>query len=672
MFVKLALRNVKRQLSNYLIYFITVLLTVASMFAINNIMFNQELLDRSKKMATFQVLLIALTIAVVLISGFVLGYATSYMIKLRKREFGTYLTLGMERKDILMLFISETMILCAVALAIGMVIGLFVYQIMIFLVSKAMDIAYTFAAYSLEGLIVTVIMCVIIFMLSGINSAVYLRKVTIYNLIYKTVAAKKDVKHPALWFVIAIVSLIIMIVGFFRCYACFKDMINNDGSGMGALLWGMIIAVCVFAFHACLSLSVTHILLINKSYCGRGTNTFFVRQLKDKLSGNSIMCGIIAFLIVFAILCANYSMAMKISNETLLNISNPYDVMAEENTDYGENMELDGGKDSESEADSNKESGSPIDLLEGKTIVESYADIELDIPYAIYTSGERSLYNQTKWVGEGFDGLTDSYMPVSQFNELISNLGYEPISLNSDEYYLVLSMTGIEDTFKNFDLKLDGKTYKYTGSSEDYPRFAYQYMFAVVPDEAVSGMSIETNYEAMNLANNDYDAYKLKEDLTYEVNSDIGYVFETSMFSLRQAEKMDMDTSSAVLMIGSLYISIVFVCMAVAMLALKSLTSIGDDKIRYNMLYKIGVDKDDQGCLLFKQNVVFFFLPFVIPVLLSIPIGVIFGGIFKLAGFNSLYSTMICDSLLIALIITVIYVLYFVATYVTVKRNVVN
>lgn len=147
---------------------------------------------------------------------------------------------------------------------------------------------------------------------------------------------------------------------------------------------------------------------------------------------------------------------------------------------------------------------------------------------------------------------------------------------------------------------------------------------------------------------------------------------EISGFTYSVIDEKKYTDSSAVLMIGSLYISIVFVCMAVAMLALKSLTSIGDDKIRYNMLYKIGVDKDDQGCLLFKQNVVFFFLPFVIPVLLSIPIGVIFGGIFKLAGFNSLYSTMICDSLLIALIITVIYVLYFVATYVTVKRNVVN
>ena len=43
---KLAARNVKRQIGNYLIYFITVSLTVALMFAINNVIFEEQLLAR--------------------------------------------------------------------------------------------------------------------------------------------------------------------------------------------------------------------------------------------------------------------------------------------------------------------------------------------------------------------------------------------------------------------------------------------------------------------------------------------------------------------------------------------------------------------------------------------------------------------------------------------------
>ena len=49
MFAKLAFRNVKRQVGNYLIYFITVSLTVALMFAVNSAIFSEELLERARR-----------------------------------------------------------------------------------------------------------------------------------------------------------------------------------------------------------------------------------------------------------------------------------------------------------------------------------------------------------------------------------------------------------------------------------------------------------------------------------------------------------------------------------------------------------------------------------------------------------------------------------------------
>lgn len=111
MFAKLAFRNVKRQVGNYLIYFITVSLTVALMFAVNSAIFSEELLERASAIAELRAGLIALTVFISLIVALVLGYATSFMLKLRKREFGTYLTLGMTRKNILSVFLLESLIL---------------------------------------------------------------------------------------------------------------------------------------------------------------------------------------------------------------------------------------------------------------------------------------------------------------------------------------------------------------------------------------------------------------------------------------------------------------------------------------------------------------------------------------------------------------------------------
>ena len=45
MLSKLALRNVKRQVGNYLIYFMTVSFTVAMLFAISNVIFSENLTE---------------------------------------------------------------------------------------------------------------------------------------------------------------------------------------------------------------------------------------------------------------------------------------------------------------------------------------------------------------------------------------------------------------------------------------------------------------------------------------------------------------------------------------------------------------------------------------------------------------------------------------------------
>lgn len=155
MYVKLAFRNVKRQISNYLIYFITVCLTVALMFAVDNVIFSEAFQGYADQYNEFKAGLIGITVFVAVIVAFVLGYANSFMLKLRKREFGTYLTLGMKRKNILSIFISETMIMCLAALAAGMVLGLFTYQGLMALLSKLLETEVSFAPYSAQGTLFT-------------------------------------------------------------------------------------------------------------------------------------------------------------------------------------------------------------------------------------------------------------------------------------------------------------------------------------------------------------------------------------------------------------------------------------------------------------------------------------------------------------------------------------
>ena len=106
--------------------------------------------------------------------AFVLSYATSFMLKLRKREFGIYLTLGMSRRDICSIFIYETLFICLAALGIGLLCGIFLHQGLMALAMNLMKMEFTIAPYSKKGLCATISIVAGIFLMASVVSLRYL------------------------------------------------------------------------------------------------------------------------------------------------------------------------------------------------------------------------------------------------------------------------------------------------------------------------------------------------------------------------------------------------------------------------------------------------------------------------------------------------------------------
>ena len=144
MLIKLAFRNVKRQFSSYAIYFITVTLTITMIFAVNNII--QSDIMSSLLVAYFdgvKDILTGLTGLLALIMAFVLGYATNFLLKKRKKEFALYLVMGMNRRNIIGIFMFETALTFIFALGAGILLGLLLYQALMGIFTSYMELEYT-------------------------------------------------------------------------------------------------------------------------------------------------------------------------------------------------------------------------------------------------------------------------------------------------------------------------------------------------------------------------------------------------------------------------------------------------------------------------------------------------------------------------------------------------
>ena len=123
MFVRLALRNVQRQIRNYLIYFVTVAFSIALLFAVNNLSYSDRIRVLSELSSDIRSMFTMVTVLATIVTALVLSYVTGFMLKLRKREFGMYLTLGMTRRNSQNLFAGETGLLSGLALIVDMGTG---------------------------------------------------------------------------------------------------------------------------------------------------------------------------------------------------------------------------------------------------------------------------------------------------------------------------------------------------------------------------------------------------------------------------------------------------------------------------------------------------------------------------------------------------------------------
>ena len=77
---KLSLRNAQRQARDYLVYFVTVVMAAALLYAFNGLVFSQEVQTLSKSLSSLRMFLVLASIVVVCVFGWLVSYATGFML----------------------------------------------------------------------------------------------------------------------------------------------------------------------------------------------------------------------------------------------------------------------------------------------------------------------------------------------------------------------------------------------------------------------------------------------------------------------------------------------------------------------------------------------------------------------------------------------------------------
>ena len=202
-------------------------------------------------------------------------------------------------------------------------------------------------------------------------------------------------------------------------------------------------------------------------------------------------------------------------------------------------------------------------------------------------------------------------------------------------------------------------------------RSSFSGYLLIVPDEALTAQNVKIESEISLLAmlkQKRYNARAMADDFI-----EIGiYPYTNYSNNLRSFEfnRLRELSDRAVWFIGCIFIALVFILISMAILAVKLLIMIEEDKSRYKTLWRIGADKFMILKSLLVQMLFHYFIPFILPVILFGPICYIILKIITLSGAEMTALTVFSQVIGIFGVIVALYVLYFTVTYLIARRDI--
>ena len=242
---KLSVRNAKRQAKDYIIYFITVIISVALMFSFNSIAVSEDISELSTYMKDFGKAILGISVIIIFVMAWLINYTMKFMLEKRSKEFGTYQILGIEKKDISNMFTLENILIGSLAFVLGVGAGLFLNQFLTSIIMNLFNQPYQIQiVFDIKAVGLTALYFFGIFVLVLLNCRRKIKKTKLYNLLY---ADKKNennvIKKSKGNIIVFITSLVLLLLAYFINDREFSNMSNMTGRNIFIALVMLIIGI---------------------------------------------------------------------------------------------------------------------------------------------------------------------------------------------------------------------------------------------------------------------------------------------------------------------------------------------------------------------------------------------------------------------------------------------
>lgn len=592
-YAKLAAENIKKNGKTYLPFMLTCIVTVAMFYIVKSLSLNPGLsnmlggnfMNTTMELGSWVVSVFAVIF---------LFYTNSFLVKHRKREFGIFHILGMERRHLARVIGWETVYVMIISIVLGIGLGIALDKVMFLfavrIVGAAVPLGFFLAPQAVSW---TVSFFAILFVLIFVNSV---RQIWGVNPIALLQAENAGEREPRANWLLTVWGVAALGGGYYIAITAENPIASILMFFVAVLL---VIAGTYFLFTAG-SIVLLKALRRNKRYYYRTKHFVSVSGMIYRMKQNAVGLANICVLSTMVLVMVSTTTSMMVGMEEIIHNRYPADFVF-----YAKD---------EADQNSGRETIRRLQEESGISVTKEWEYSYLAFQGICNEDGYLVLRERARSVEDDTNSLF--FVTLEDYNRI---MGTEK-TLQKDEILLYSNRRDYPyQTIKLFDreYRVVERLEEFVGNGE-YEALMSATQYIVVPDRDTLTALYESQRAVLtNLAKEiewvygfDTDAGEAGQwdfDSLVRVQPDFGMKME-SRIDGRQAF---MQINGGLFFIG-VFLGSLFIMATVLIIYYKQISEGCDDRNRFEIMQKVGMSRDEVKAAIHSQILTVFFLPLVV------------------------------------------------------------
>lgn len=628
---RLAVSNIKNNRKTYVPFIFTSILTVMMYYIIDALAGNGSIEITN----VITVLRMGCGVMVVF-SVIFLFYTNSFLIKRRKKEIAVYNILGMGKGHIGRMLTVETLIVGGISIAGGIAGGMAFGKLMHLLLIRIIhyDVGMEFHI-SVQSVSDTVILFAFIFFLTWFYNLFQIRLANPIELLRGGSAGEKEPKTKV---ILALIGVVTMAAGYYLAVST-KNPLEAINTFFVAVI---LVIIGTYALFLAGSIALLKLLRKQKKFYYKPNHFVSVSGMIYRMKQNAVGLANICILSTIVLVMISSTVSLYVGMD---------DVMAHQYPNDYQMTLYEASQEKINKA--NKLIEEELDRgglkKEGETACHYGTAVLISQGGNKFTTSENGTYSPRD--------LTELYViPQEDYQKL------ENTSTSLKENEVIIYTTAVN--YGRDSIQIDGRKFQVTEELDDFvleeknqSRVAPGMYMIVANDEVAmqldslkSGLRYDIDFD---MTGSDEEKAVVEEKIADRITEELPGTYFTS----RQAGTESFFGFYGCLFFIGMYLGFMFLVATVLIIYYKQISEGLDDRERYVIMQKVGMDKREIRRAIRSQILIVFFLPLLFSIL---HIMVAFNVITKLLGIFGLFNTGLF------VLCTVVTVLIFAAFYIIV------